>query len=264
MAQHKQDSNESKKTSLGKTDVNETDSRNTEKENQIETTHKELTVGEILGMMNANTKQFQILRTEITDHELEINDLKNKRAHLQTQIKPIKRVTKKFNPNGVEFLVVPPPEKKGIRHEIKVIKNQIILKEDQLSQKKYSYDKYSKAIEEEMQASELRNKAQSKYWTKRNKWSIEIRVIKMLNNLRTERKKDIRELAKLSMSKTMVGIANFEKVLQKTMDDFDIETSILCSHELRSVMYENIRLTLRKWNSKTAPMFEKLIISTER
>jgi hypothetical protein len=212
---------------------------------------KEHSVTEIFAMMDKKSKQFDSLRNEIAGMDSEIEELKKKKSDLQSKIKPVRRVVRKFNPNGIEFIITSPVERKAIRHEVKLIKNQLILKEDELAKKKAAYSGYSVNLSDEMKIAELRNKAQSKNWIKRNRWSVEARVLKALNKLKTEEIDNLRELAKLARSNAKESKMNFDNALQSTLDAVDPETSILCSHELRSVMYEAIRNTLSKWNSRS-------------
>ena len=216
------------------------------------------TITEIFAMMNKSTKEFNLSRSLITELETEIDTLKKQKERLQETVKPIRRMERKFNPDGIVMVSCPTHDRKGIRHEIRVLTNQLILKEDQLMSKKNELAAYSNQISIDMKKAELVNKAQSRQWTKRNRWSIEARIVKTLNKLRSEDIKGLRELATLAKSKAANSKITFNNALQTTLDEYDPETSILCSYELRSVMYEAIRTSLMEWDNRKAPEFSKL------
>jgi len=225
-----------------------------------EETPKQLTVPEIIGMMNASSSQLQTLQAEITKLDEEVETLKTQRAELRKQIKPIRKSVKKFNPDGITYTPVAPHDRKAIRLQIKVLTNQIILKEDSLATIKAAFAKYSDSVSAMMKKSELVNKAQSKNWTKRNRWSIEARIVKTLNKISVENIAILQDLARMANSETDDSKVLFDTKLQKTLDDFDAETSILCSYELKNDLYAVIYLTLKNWDSEKVPAFEKLVV----
>jgi septal ring factor EnvC (AmiA/AmiB activator) len=227
---------------------------------QQEEAPKKYEVEEIFGMMTASSSKLQSLQADITKEEIDIDEFKTQRAELQKQIKPIRVSVKKFNPNGLKFTSVAPHDRKAIRHQIKVFTNQIILKEDTLATKKAGFAKYSDSVSAMMKKSELVNKAQSKNWTKRNRWSIEARIVKTLNRIKAENISTLRELAKLAAAKKADSKEAFDKMLQDTLDEYDQETSILSSYQLRSSLYASIRATLKTWDSKKAGEFTALTV----
>lgn len=220
-----------------------------------------LSEADIFAAMSSKTEQFHALRSDIETCEKELIALKAQKEALESKIKPVRRMIKVFNPNGTAFISVSPTERKAIRFQIKTINNQLILKEDNLSRMKHEYSAYAESINEQMRKNELRNKAQSKHWTKRNKWSVGGRVIKTFNLLRAEQLGKLRDLAKLAISKKKDHKPDFDNALQSLLDEFDAETSILCSHELKSTMYNSIRNLLKEWDPKKAPEFKKLVFS---
>jgi hypothetical protein len=220
---------------------------------------KERSVAEIMALMNTRSQEFQEMRTNISNIELDISSKKEKISELQLQIKPVRRVVRKLNPDGIKFESVSPHDRKSIRQEIKLLKNQVILKEDELDKMKTNYAGYNIDITTDMKNTELINKGQSTYWTKRNRWSVEARIVKTLNRLKADDVVTLRKLSRLAKSNADNSKLKFDNELQKVLDEFDPETSILCSYALRSTMYEAIRLTLSEWNSRSTADFTKLI-----
>lgn len=221
---------------------------------------KKYEVGDIFGMMTASSSKLQSLQADITKEEIDVDSIKSQRTELQKQIKPIRVSVKKFNPDGLKFASVAPHDRKAIRYQIKMLTNQLIIKNDLLAGKKAEFAKYSVSVSAMMKKLELKNKAQSKDWTKRNRWSIEARIVKTLNAIKAKNISKLRELAKLAAAKNADSKEAFDKMLQQTLDTFDQETSILCSYELRSSLYASIRATLKTWNSKKATEFTTLTV----
>ena len=221
---------------------------------------KKYEVEEIFGMTSISSSKLQSAQADITKLEVEVKTLKSQRAELRKQIKPIRKSVRKFNPNGEKFESVAPHDRKAIRHQITVLTNQIILKQDLLATKKAAFAKYSDSVSAMMKKSELVNKAQSKNWTKRNRWSIEDRIVKTLNKISVENIAILQDLAREANSETDDSKVLFDTKLQKTLDDFDAETSILCSYELKNDLYAAIYLTLKIWDPQQVPAFEKLVV----
>ena len=224
---------------------------------------KNLTVTEIIAAMNAKTKQMNSLREEIEKLESELSEMKTEKAELEAKIKPVRRMVKKYNPNGAVVISLSPIEKKANRVSVKVLKNQIILKEDMILKKKSAYAAYHEATIDQMKTDELRNKAQSKHWTKRNKWSVSKRLVKALNVIRTKDLRALQELAKISKSMRMDNSTDFSDKLSALLYEHDDDTAILCSHELRAPLHEAVKATLKAWNAKKALEFKKLVIKDE-
>jgi len=215
---------------------------------------------EIFALMNEKTLQLTNLQPEIKGLEAEIERLKSYRSSLQEQIKPVRKVVKRFNPDGKEFPKISPETRKTIRHTIKLITNQIILKEDLLWHKKSQFSVYSDAVSEEMKKNGLINKAQSLHWTTRNGWSIKGRLIRFLNNLLNENRTQINELSRLAKSTAENSKEDFSKFLKEVLDEIDPETSILCSYRLKNELYEALRLTLLSWDPESGAEFTELIL----
>lgn len=219
-----------------------------------------MSVEEIFSAMNAKTREMEELRDSIRVLELDLAASKSELERLMKLVKPVGRLTKKFNPNSEKFPTISPTEKRALKVKIRVMKNQILLKKDNLDKKRTSYNLYHKATLEQMKLDELRNKAQSGHWVKRNKWSVTARLVKFLNMLLVEHRESLLELAELAKVTDSYKGGDFAKKLESLLDAHDVETAILCSHELRSELYTSIGVTLKEWDTTISSQFTQLVI----
>lgn len=227
-------------------------------------TPKAFSTAEIFAAMNSKALRFQELCKNIAENEAQIKQIKTRMQELSAKIKPISRLAKKFNPRGENFAKITPQQRKTIKHEIKMLKNQKILIEDQNSGANAELVQIDKNMRGDLKLDELRNKAQSKHWTKRNKRFVEARILKTLNTSIKDYKEDLVTLYNISITDINHVNEEFEKALSKFLDNVDIETAILCSHELRKESYEIIRLTITEWDIETTPEFTKLVFPEKK
>ncbi len=230
----------------------------------IDVIQKDYSIDDIFLSMNAKSARIKQLHTLITDLEINISTLKEQKVSLSLRVKPVGRLIKKFNPEGLVFDNISFQDRKAIKLEIKIIKNQLILLNNQLSELKKELSSQASTINNELKKDELINKAQSNDWTKRNRWSIEARIIKTLNNSLKKDQSNLVSLQSLASSEAINAKEEFAKALQNFLDNEDAETSILCSYKLRSSLYEAIRLTLTDWDNSLTPEFTKLIIPNKQ
>lgn len=221
---------------------------------------KEYSVSEILSMMNAKTSDVQKTREEISVIDKKINTNSALIEELANKIRPVSRIRSKYKLNGELKERLPMQDRKGIKLEITVLENQNLILEDQKERLNSTLKKRVGEVEDDLKKDRVIQKAKSLKWTKRNKWSVRGKILKTLNSgLKTE-KQTLLTLQSYANSKSTSANDNFAKLLSEFLDKIDSETYILCSHELRIEMYEIIKLTLQKWNSKRSHEFTELEI----
>jgi len=244
----KNDSKESKAKADEKASaINKPDTKSEIDSNiQAKRENKEIpSVEEIFTMSTDIAKRFIKSQEIITELKTEIAELKKTKAMLSQRIRPISRVLRKINPDGIVFESISSQDRKAIRHEINLIKNKLLLKNEALRKEKANFDDYSAEVEKDMKKTELINKAQSVHWTKRNRWSVEAKLIRFLNNLRTNYMEDLTHLIECAKSEERNEKIIFNEELKSVLDKVDAETSILCSSILKNELYEAVRLTIK-------------------
>jgi len=249
--------------------VSKNETANTANKTVIETTKEDSTPNAIsteekFAGMNSRALRFQELCKNIEENEVQINQIKTRILELSAKVKPISRLEKKFNPRGKIFVKITPQQRKTIKHEIKMLKNQKILIEDQNSEANAELSQIDKNMRGDLKLDELRNKAQSKHWINRNRRFVEARILKTLNTSIKDYKEELVTLYSISTSDINSINGEFEKALSKFLDKVDIETAILCSHELRKESYEIIRRTIAEWDTETTPEFTKLVFPEKK
>jgi hypothetical protein len=225
----------------------------------------ELTVTDIFTQMKEQTVKMKGARDAISNIRTKIGQLRKRQNEIQKALKATGRVASKISVLGKKKTRIGEEDRLIQKAEKEFIKNELILLNEQKWIKMNELKVLVGSNMKSSRKSQIQNKAMSSSYIARNRWSIEERLLATLNGVIEGTEDKYRDrlliLQKESQRIPEKDYKEFNKELEDFLDEVDVETYILCSHNLKEPLYKAITLTLRAWSGKGK--IEKLIFPEE-
>jgi len=219
-----------------------------------------ISVAELIQLSMKNAEQIKTVKSVLDNLYQGKADHVKRRNELKQILKPVSRSLKKIHSTNSSPQVQPREKKvfraelKDTEHQLFLIGEEIALNESELSRLTGKSIKHSKEIN-------LRSKANGRNYTKRNKYLISNKMLKVINTFRqTSDAETISQIRKLAQSKASDASKTFKLEFGKIVQGLDLETFTMCSGLLSDELYEAARLTILSKNASFKGDFEELVM----
>lgn len=211
----------------------------------------------VKGLLEERTPEIYTLLGEIVEFKKLKSSLEHEIKSKQDLLKPVPRRMKKLK--GQKASKINSEERKGFSLEVSLLQGQLLQVNEHLE---YANDKLrslSKTEEERLAMQSLRDKANSKAYTKRNKYYIKTNLLDLLNNILSGGDLLLKELfVNVRQAAFKPEGTEFNDLLTALLRVADPKVYILTSGKLKVELYEAVKLTLQHYNPRDL-FIEKLI-----
>lgn len=261
------ESSKTAKTAAAKTEPGADGAEVQKEEGDTEKPLSKLSVSEIFAIMQDQTVRIKELHGRIASIRAKKAELKARKKEIQKLMKGIGRFEGKLNVISKRSRLSQ-EDRLLLKAEKEFIKKELItLEEEKFRKMKELKDLVGSNVKSSKKQQTI-NKAMSKSYIARNRWSIEARLLKAFNDVIGGENKEHLESLKALKNKVKDNmsdddVVDFNNSLADFLDAVDPEIYVMCSHELKKPLFEAIRLTLGSWDAEKLSQISELVLPAE-